>query len=101
MGKCRQGGAGHETPGHGDGGLPRTQSSQPSVHLSSAGCGSFHRLLAVLCFPKVTLGQGSDIPHHAFHPQGPAGKHQPQALYCPDGPSVLMPKLMTLALPSV
>lgn len=70
-------------------------SREPSVHLSPAGCGSFHRLLAVLCFPKVTLGQGGDIPHHAFHPQGPAGEHQPQALYCPNGPLVLMPKLST------
>lgn len=47
--------------GTGDGKCTRTQSSQPSVQLSSSGCGSFHKLLAVLCSPRVTLGQGGDI----------------------------------------
>lgn len=72
-------GARHGIPGHGDSGLSRTQSSQPSVHLSSAGCGGSHELLAVLRFPMVTLGQGGDS-HHVFHPQDPAGSAPGSAL---------------------
>lgn len=64
-------GAKHEIPGHSGGRLSRTQRSQPRIHLSSTGCGGFHELLAVLRFPKVTLGQGGDSPHHASHPQDP------------------------------
>lgn len=76
-------GARHGIPGHGDSRLSRTQSSQPSVHLSSAGCGGSHELSAVLRFPKVTLGQGGDSHLSSIHR---ILLDQPQALHCPNGP---------------